>query len=126
MTQAFVKAWLWLSPIAIGVGAFAAYFAPRKRLWPFTAAALSVYVIASLVLTASDSTGDGYVYSFLFALGSLAPMAAAYTLILGGLVRNAAESATIFYSTLAIHMVAVPVSVVLAIYLACYIGHDCL
>ena len=126
MTEAFVKAWLWLSPIAVGVGAFAIYLAPRKRVWPFAVTVLGVFLIAGFALAATDSTSTSLVYSFLLAIGALAPMAAAYALILGGMVRNAARSDSIAYSTLAIHVVAVPISVFLALYLTCYFGHDCL
>ena len=126
VTQAFIKAWLWLIPIAAIVGAFAVYFARRKRVWPFAVTVLGIHVIASFALAASDSTPGGFAYSSLLAFGSLAPMAVAYTLILGGLVRKSASSDSIVYSTMAIHVVAAPVAVVVAIVLACYIGHDCL
>ncbi len=126
MTEAFVKAWLWLSPIAVGVGAFAIYFAPRKGVRPFAVAVLGVYLIAGFAVAVTDSSSAGLVNSFLLAIGALAPMAAGYALILGRLVRNAATSDSIAYSALAIHIVAAPISVFLALYLTCYVGHDCI
>jgi hypothetical protein len=126
VVQAFTKAWLWLSPVAALVGASAIYCAPRVRIRPFIAIVLGIYLLATVAIATTDSTVAGLFHSLLFGLAALAPMFAAYALVLGFQVRNAAAPKTIALSTLAIHILAIPISVVLSIYWSCYILHDCL
>ena len=116
-----------LAPMAFVVGFLAVAFAKSKRTGRFLATLLGIYVLANLAIAASDSSPHlGFVGELFLGLAMTSPLAAAYGFFLGWLVRSGAQTQSIAWSTVGLHIVAAPVTLLLGLYLTCQFGHDCL
>ncbi|HEY0501886.1 MAG TPA: hypothetical protein VGD42_00195 [Lysobacter sp.] len=130
MSEILALAFQWAFSVAglmhlVGVGLLASaaiVLSPSRHVGKFFVVAFALWVIASTLSASTSSTVRTALAGAIWALSVIA----LYALFLGVLVAKGKGSRTILITAVALLLAQVPLSLFSGLYLACYVGHDCL
>jgi cytochrome bd-type quinol oxidase subunit 2 len=118
---------LWFLVGSLATIAIAATLCARRRAYRTYLACVAVLTVAGIVLVfASMPPHHSGLGAGVTSVVMYAPLGVMYGLVPGYLVRRAASRREVLFTTAVITIVGVPIWFGYALYVSCYVGHDCL